>query len=163
MLGLTLLFPKLINKYDHKGWMLRKMWQIHIFLLVSKQKEPPSFDPNKGNTTPPTCSHFGPHALSTRFPCIFPSLSTFWAWEAHMEEVDGEAGGTLELFWPTEVREMWHATWIKIPSPSFLYAQLTVNMTGLPHTITEYEFPEGLKCIVYTEYIIKNVHSRFIV
>lgn len=136
---MTVWLPEPINKYVYKGWMLLNMLQIHVFLLVSKQKETPCFNPNRGNTTPPTCSHLGPHALSTRFPCRFPSLSTWRAWETHMEEVDGEAGGTLELFWPTEVREMWHVTWLKIPSPSFLYGQLTVNISELSHTITENE------------------------
>lgn len=151
--------PQPINNYEYKGWMLIKNLQIHVFLLVSKQKETPCLDQNRGNTSPPTCSHFGTHALSTRFPHRFPSLSTCpQAWETHMEEVDGETGGTLELFWPTEVREMWHATWIKIPSQSYLHAQLTVNITpSCNHWVCRSMplFSEGL-CIVYTKYVFKK-------
>lgn len=66
-----------IRKCEYGGCCLRCLRYTHIFLLASKQKEIPHFAPNRGNTTPPTCSHFGPRALSTRFPCRFPLLSSW--------------------------------------------------------------------------------------
>lgn len=59
-------------------------------------------------------------ALSVMFLSRFPSLSIHKAWERHKEEADTGARGSLELFWPVKVTEMWHATWAKIPSQSSL-------------------------------------------